>query len=89
MADCAKVLMAIFSRYLELERFQLLSGNRSRKRNLTLYVNPCGGDDIPFGIEDEGELHGVLTLIAVNRRSVNLPLRPREVVSTVTVRIVA
>lgn len=89
MADRAKIFMAILCRYLELERFQLLSGNRSRNWNLTLYVNPCGGDDIPFGIEDERELHGVLTLIAVNRRSVNLPLRPREVVSTVTVRIVA
>lgn len=89
MAHRTKILMAIFGRYLNLERFELLSGNRSRKRNRTLYVNPCGGDDIPFGIEDEGELHGVLTLIAVNRRSVNLPLRPREVVSTVTVRIVA
>ena len=81
--------MAILSRYLNLERFELLSGNRSRKRNLTLYVNPGGGDDIPFGIDDEGELHGVLTLIAVNRRSVNLPLSSRDVVSTVTVRIVA
>jgi hypothetical protein len=81
--------MAIFCGYLEFERLQLFSCDRSRNRNLTVYVNPCGGDDIPFGIEDEGELHGVLTLIAVNRSSVNLPLRPREVVSTVTVRIVA
>jgi len=79
LADRAKILMAIFSRHFELERRQLFSGNRSRKRNLTVYVNSCGGDDIPFGIEDEGELHGVLTLIAVNRSSVNLPLRPREV----------
>jgi hypothetical protein len=81
--------MAIFGGYFDFECLQLFGGDRPGKWNGTFYVNPCGSDDIPFGIKDEGELHGVLTLMAVNRRSVNFPLRSRDVVSTVTVRIVA
>lgn len=89
LANGSKIAMAVFGGHLEFECLQLLGCNRTGKWNVTFHVNPRGSDDISFGIKDEGELHGVLTLMAVNRSSVNLPLSPREVVSTVTVSLVA
>ena len=81
--------MAIFSRYIKVKSLQLFSCDRPREWNPAFYIDPRSSDNIPFWCKDDAEFHGVLTLMAVNRRSVCFPLRSREVVSTFTVSIVA